>query len=59
MSDIDLPSPVVLRWGIPALAVFCFLLAICCFIVASKLGCGCAGHSDAAHFKVEDFTASH
>jgi hypothetical protein len=52
LSDIGLHNSVIARWRNPALALICFLLAICCFVVASKLGCGCVvGQFDAAHVK--------
>jgi hypothetical protein len=59
MSEIDLEAPVISLWRTPALALICFLLAICCFVAASKLGCGCArGNFNAAHLGHENFAAS-
>jgi hypothetical protein len=45
MSDPAPDWPLVMRWANPVLAVICFLLAICCFLAASNLGCRCVGQA--------------
>ena len=53
-------SGFVTRWRNPALARICFLIAICCFNFASKLGCSCAhGDSDVANFNSRNFKDVH
>jgi hypothetical protein len=60
LSDQRSDAGFFARWRNPMLALICFLLAICCFNVASKLGCGCAhGDSDAADLNSANYRASH
>jgi hypothetical protein len=59
MSENDSEAAVISLLRMPALALICSLFAICCFVAASKLGCGCAdGNFNAAHFGHEKLAAS-
>jgi hypothetical protein len=60
MSDLRSDAELFARWRNPVLALICFVLALCCINLASKLGCGCTqGNSNAADLNSANYRVSH